>query len=118
MRVKIIKIGNSHGFRIPKPLLQESGVEHEADLKVKRGGGFILYPIQKLKTDMYGENELLNESALAKDWNRPGEDRTWATLNTAQKPIRNVTLSRLEKLRVSGGPKDLSSNVDHYLYDI
>lgn len=38
MRAKIIRIGNSRGVRIPKPLLEEAGLEDEVDLRVTDAG--------------------------------------------------------------------------------
>lgn len=38
MRALIITIGNSKGIRIPKPLLEESGLAGEVELKVVKGG--------------------------------------------------------------------------------
>ena len=35
MRVKIIKIGNSQGIRIPKVLLRQTGIQDEVDLEVE-----------------------------------------------------------------------------------
>ncbi|NJD18857.1 MAG: AbrB/MazE/SpoVT family DNA-binding domain-containing protein, partial [Gemmatimonadetes bacterium] len=35
---KIIRIGNSRGVRIPKPLLEEAGLEDEVDLRVTDAG--------------------------------------------------------------------------------
>jgi antitoxin MazE len=37
MKTKIIRIGNSQGIRIPKPLLDESGLGEEVELKVEPG---------------------------------------------------------------------------------
>lgn len=34
MRAKIIKIGNSKGIRIPKPLLEQTGITADVDLSV------------------------------------------------------------------------------------
>ena len=34
MKAQIIKIGNSRGIRIPKPLLEESNLEGEVELEV------------------------------------------------------------------------------------
>jgi antitoxin MazE len=34
MRALIVKIGNSHGIRIPKPLLDQCGLENEVELEV------------------------------------------------------------------------------------
>ncbi len=35
MRVHIIKIGNSRGIRIPKPILEQTGIDEEVELEVK-----------------------------------------------------------------------------------
>jgi len=35
MKASIIKIGNSHGVRIPKPLLDQCGFETEVELEVR-----------------------------------------------------------------------------------
>ena len=38
MRTKIVRIGNSRGVRIPKPLLEEAGLEELVQLRVVDGG--------------------------------------------------------------------------------
>ena len=38
MKTKIIRIGNSRGVRIPKPLLQEAGLEDQVVLRVVEDG--------------------------------------------------------------------------------
>lgn len=35
MRTRIVKIGNSQGIRIPKPLIEETGLQGEVDLRVE-----------------------------------------------------------------------------------
>ena len=35
VKTRIIKIGNSQGIRIPKPLLKQSGLQEEVELKVE-----------------------------------------------------------------------------------
>jgi len=37
MRTRIVKIGNSQGVRIPKALLEESGLHGEVDMSVRDG---------------------------------------------------------------------------------
>ena len=37
MRTRIVKIGNSQGIRIPKALLEESGLKGEVDMSVRDG---------------------------------------------------------------------------------
>ncbi len=36
MRVRIIKIGNSQGIRIPKPILEQTGIMEDVELEVEK----------------------------------------------------------------------------------
>lgn len=38
MKTKIVRIGNSQGVRIPKPLLEQAGLEGEVRLRVVESG--------------------------------------------------------------------------------
>jgi antitoxin MazE len=38
MKTKIVRIGNSRGVRIPKPLLEEAGLEDDVELRVVESG--------------------------------------------------------------------------------
>jgi antitoxin MazE len=38
MKTKLIRIGNSRGLRIPKPLLEQAGLHDEVELEVVRSG--------------------------------------------------------------------------------
>ena len=37
MRTRIIAIGNSQGVRIPKPVLEQAGLDGEVELRAERG---------------------------------------------------------------------------------
>lgn len=37
MKAKIVRIGNSKGIRLPKPLLEQVGLVDEVDLEVRNG---------------------------------------------------------------------------------
>ncbi|MDZ4675792.1 MAG: AbrB/MazE/SpoVT family DNA-binding domain-containing protein [Gemmatimonadota bacterium] len=41
MKARIVRIGNSRGIRIPKPLLEQAGLEEEVVLRVE-GGSLIV----------------------------------------------------------------------------
>lgn len=77
MITNLIAIGNSRGIRIPKPLLNESGLKDAVELKVKRGEIRIL-PAPK-RTKSLSITAILSEKALG-DWNKPQEDEAWASL--------------------------------------
>ena len=76
MITTIIEIGNSRGIRIPKPVLAESGLGEQVELQVKKGEIRIVSAPVKSKS----VNTLLSEKALATDWDRPEEDKAWASL--------------------------------------
>ncbi|OGB91985.1 MAG: AbrB family transcriptional regulator [candidate division NC10 bacterium RIFCSPLOWO2_12_FULL_66_18] len=37
MKARIVRIGNSRGIRLPKPLLEEAGIADEVELRATRG---------------------------------------------------------------------------------
>lgn len=80
MKTSIIAIGNSKGVRIPKPLLEESGLTGRVEMTVKKGEIKIV-PLRKapVKKPYYNEEYLLSLPALS-DWNNPEEDAAWASL--------------------------------------
>jgi antitoxin component of MazEF toxin-antitoxin module len=78
MKTSIVAIGNSKGIRLPKVLLEESGIVKEVEIKVVKGG-LRITPIKPPKSTT-SEPAVLSEKALAKDWDRPEEDRAWANL--------------------------------------
>ena len=53
MKTKIVRIGNSRGVRIPKPLLQQAGLEGEVRLRVIEGG--IVIEAEKNPRDGWAE---------------------------------------------------------------
>lgn len=77
MITTIISIGNSRGIRIPKLLLDESGLGNEVELKVKKGE--IRIVPAKIKRNTINDT-LFSEKSLGTDWNRPEEDEAWKNL--------------------------------------
>lgn len=78
MRASIITIGNSRGIRIPKVLLEESGIEKEVEIKASRG--ILRITPVKRRSRRANETALLSEETLRRDWDRPEEDEAWAGL--------------------------------------
>lgn len=78
MITTIIEIGNSRGIRIPKPMLNESGLGEEVELQVKKGEIRIIAAPRR--SGSAGDTMLLSEKALSADWDRPEEDEAWASL--------------------------------------
>ena len=63
IRTRIVKIGNSQGIRIPKPLLEQSGIEAEVEIEVE-GDRLIL---RKAKRSRFGWDEAFAIMAERKD---------------------------------------------------
>jgi len=78
MITTLIAIGNSRGVRIPKPLLNESGLSNQVELQVKKGEIRII--AASVNSRAIAAPLLLSERILATDWNRPEEDEAWASL--------------------------------------
>jgi antitoxin MazE len=49
MRARIVKIGNSQGIRIPKPILEQSGITKDVDIEVENNQ-IIIRPLLKPRT--------------------------------------------------------------------
>ena len=43
MKTKLVRIGNSRGIRLPKPLIEEAGLEEDVQLEV-RGRSLVVRP--------------------------------------------------------------------------
>ena len=78
MKASIITIGNSKGIRIPKPILEESGLIDDVEIKIIKDG-LKITPVKK-KTPKISESLLMSEHALAKEWDTAEEDKAWAFL--------------------------------------
>lgn len=48
MRANIIKIGNSHGLRIPKPILEQTGIRDEVEIELEKNQ-IIIRPVQNAR---------------------------------------------------------------------
>lgn len=78
MLTTLIAIGNSRGVRIPKPLLNESGLGDKVELQVKKGEIRIVAAPKKNASAK--DILLLSEKSLGADWNKPEEDAAWSSL--------------------------------------
>lgn len=44
MKTRLVRIGNSRGLRLPKPLLEQAGLEDEVEIRVE-AGALIIAPV-------------------------------------------------------------------------
>jgi antitoxin MazE len=49
MITQLIKVGNSRGVRIPKPLIQETGLTDDVTIRVE-GGSIIISPVKAVRS--------------------------------------------------------------------
>jgi antitoxin MazE len=59
MRAHIVKIGNSQGIRIPKPILEQLGITEDVDIKIENSQ-IIIRPVFNPRS---GWNEAFREMA-------------------------------------------------------
>jgi len=48
MRARVIKIGNSQGLRIPKPILEQTGIMDDVEIEVEKNR-IIIRPIKNVR---------------------------------------------------------------------
>jgi len=46
MKARLIRIGNSRGLRLPKPLIEEAGLREDVEVHV-RGGALVVHSTRK-----------------------------------------------------------------------
>jgi len=84
MRARVIKIGNSQGIRIPKPLLEQTGIMDDVELEVEKNQ-IIIRPISNPRADWddvfktmaeKGDDTLINgEENISHSWDE--EEWQW-----------------------------------------
>ncbi len=76
MRVRVIKIGNSQGLRIPKPILEQTGIRDEVEIEVEQDR-IIIRPVKNAREGWdtafrtmaeRGDDEPLIGEAVAEAW--------------------------------------------------
>ena len=81
MRARVIKIGNSKGFRIPKPVLEQTGIKDDVEIEVDKDQ-IIIRPVTKVrdgwdaafkKMAQKGDDELIFDEITDHSW----DDEEW-----------------------------------------
>ena len=81
MKTRIVRIGNSQGIRIPKPLLEQSGLEDEVELEV-RPDEIVIRAASRARADWdnafqrmasQGDDVLLDPEVAPNEW----DEREW-----------------------------------------
>ena len=76
MKAKIVRIGNSQGLRIPKPLLEQTGLEGDVEIRVE-DQSLVISPIRDPRANwgavfeamaVKGDDRLLDEDWISTEW--------------------------------------------------
>lgn len=85
MKTKIIRIGNSQGVRIPKPLIEESGLSEEIEM-ILRDNEIILRSAEETRKNWdqsfeemakQGDDQLLDQDAIERPTEWDQTEWTW-----------------------------------------
>ena len=60
MKTRIVRIGNSQGVRIPKPLLEQSGLEGDVELRLT-DRGILIEPVRRTRDGWRDAARLIHE---------------------------------------------------------
>ncbi len=83
MRARVIKIGNSQGLRIPKPILEQTGIMEEVEIEVEKNQ-IILRPVKNVREGWdaafkamgeKGDDEPMIDDGISSAWDE--EDWQW-----------------------------------------
>ena len=83
MRARLIKIGNSHGIRIPKPILEQSGIRDSVEI-VSKKDQLIIKPVKNVREgwdlafknmNENGDDKLIIDDNLSHSWDE--EEWQW-----------------------------------------
>jgi len=76
MRARVIKIGNSQGLRIPKPILDQTGIMDDVEIEVGKNQ-IIIRPVKTVREDWdaafksmgeKGEDEPIIDDKISHSW--------------------------------------------------
>ncbi len=61
MRARVIKIGNSQGLRIPKPILEQTGIMDDVEIEVEKNQ-IIIRPVKNVRVVWDEDFKLMGQS--------------------------------------------------------
>lgn len=81
MRARIIKIGNSQGLRIPKPILEQTGIMDDVEIEVEKNQ-IIIRPIKNVREGWDAAFKIMGEKGddepiLGENISHSWDDEEW-----------------------------------------
>ena len=84
MRARVIKIGNSQGLRIPKPILEQTGIMDDVEIEVEKNQ-IIIRPVKnardgwddafKVMGDKGDDEPIIDDENISQSWDE--EEWQW-----------------------------------------
>lgn len=81
MRARVIKIGNSQGLRIPKPILEQTGIMDDVEIEVEKNR-IIIRPVKNARESWdtafkkmgdKGDDEPIIDDSISHSW----DEKKW-----------------------------------------
>jgi len=82
MRARVIKIGNSQGLRIPKPILEQTGIMDDVEIEVEKNR-IIIRPVKNARAgwdkafktmgEKGDDKPLIDETDISNSW----DEKEW-----------------------------------------
>jgi antitoxin MazE len=116
MRTKLVRIGNSRGVRLPKPILDASGITDEVDLELEEGRIVLMRPVKRPREGWAEAIEAMGpDDEDWSDWqNMPNafdenewtwpEDAVWPADMPATKSISSISSPSADSKSPNVGP--------------
>ena len=60
MKTRLVRIGNSRGVRLPKPLIEEAGLSEEVEIRARQGS-IIILPVTGVRSGWAEAAQRLHE---------------------------------------------------------
>ena len=81
MRARVIKIGNSQGLRIPKPILEQTGIMDDVEIEVEKNQ-IIIRPIKNVREGWDAAFKIMgeigdDESILDENFSHSWDEEEW-----------------------------------------
>ena len=82
MRARVIKIGNSQGLRIPKPILEQTGIMNDVEIEVEKNQ-IIIRPVKnardgwddafKVMSEKGDDEPIIDDENISHSW----DEKEW-----------------------------------------
>jgi len=76
MRARVIKIGNSQGLRIPKPILEQTGIMNDVEIEVEKNQ-IIIRPVKNVRDGWDDAFKVMGEKGDDENISQSWDEEEW-----------------------------------------